>query len=170
MTNDKYGIQSSLSSNLMEELSLSQDKSWSSIVNNKQFERILEKVSNRYGYRTQKMQNNVWAHARRQSILKVRKMPTTGKSSPDFEQEEKMGATELMKDKHMVERYGKYLNRCFFMTSDNYIKQKRKVYEYQQNPVKAESFFQRMQKRMIDQKKMAKLQKQNTKTINRNFK
>ena len=45
-------------------------------------------------------------------------------SQIDFSKETKGNVADLMKDEKMIERYSKHLNKCFFITSDPYIKLK----------------------------------------------
>ena len=52
----------------------------------------------------------------------------------------------VMKERFVMERYTSYLNKCMFITSDDFIKKKFKAFMEKKNPKKSENFFTRMQK------------------------
>jgi hypothetical protein len=54
--------------------------------------------------------------------------------------------SNIMKEKFVMERYATYLNKCMFMSSDDFIKKKFKAYMDKKNPTHGENFFQRMQR------------------------
>lgn len=66
----------------------------------------------------------------------------------EFEQQLKQAHVDgnLMKDKFLLQRYSKYLNKCMFIAQDDFIKKKFQAYVNKTNPKQGENFFQRMQK------------------------
>jgi hypothetical protein len=62
------------------------------------------------------------------------------------EKREGIKATDLMKDTHLVDRYSKYLNKCFFLTSDPFIRKKHQQFLLQMGVEKNETFYERMEK------------------------
>lgn len=50
----------------------------------------------------------------------------------------------IMKEKFVMERYTSYLNKCMFISSDDFIKRKFKAFMEKKNPKKSENFFTRM--------------------------
>ena len=51
-----------------------------------------------------------------------------------------------MKERFVMERYTSYLNKCMFISSDDFIKRRFKAFMEKKKPQKAENFFTRMQK------------------------
>jgi hypothetical protein len=52
-----------------------------------------------------------------------------------------------MKDKHLIDRYSQYLNKCMFLTSDPFLRKKYNQYINKKNVgEKKESFYDRMEK------------------------
>ena len=50
------------------------------------------------------------------------------KDMDDLKEKTDTDIVNIMKDSKMVERYSKYLNKCFFMTNDPYMKMKHQRY------------------------------------------
>lgn len=51
-----------------------------------------------------------------------------------------------MKEKFVMQRYANYLNKCLFVTADEFIKKKYKAYLDKTGQQKGENFFQRMER------------------------
>ena len=52
--------------------------------------------------------------------------------------------SEAMKERFVMERYTSYLNKCMFISSDEFIKRKFKAFLDKKNPQKSDNFFKRM--------------------------
>ena len=61
-----------------------------------------------------------------------------------------------MKDTNLVERYSKYLNKCLFITNDQFIKKKYMQHQSATNVDKQETFYERMEKDKIRRDAAAK--------------
>ena len=63
--------------------------------------------------------------------------------SDSYYEKKKESVKEMMKDKHMVERYSKHLNHCLLSTTDNFIRRKHEVYLTQTGQSHGDNFFKR---------------------------
>ena len=62
-----------------------------------------------------------------------------------------------MKDKHLVDRYSQYLNKCMFLTSDPFLRKKYNQYINKKNVgEKKETFYDRMEKDRIRRDEVVK--------------
>eukprot|EP00347_Sterkiella_histriomuscorum_P009934 403339312 len=72
----------------------------------------------------------------------------------------------VMKEKFVMERYTSYLNKCMFISSDDFIKRKFKAFMDKKNPKQSENFFTRMQK---DQNRRNQQEKLSQELMNQQF-